>query len=71
MTVLTHTHSKDATLLSRLHKATDALFDRIARYQMYRRTYNELNALTNRELADLGMHRSGIRRVALETARNV
>lgn len=34
----------------------------------YRRTMRELSDLSNRELADLGLHRSGIRRVALESA---
>lgn len=37
----------------------------------YRRTLRELEALSNRELADLGLSRSGIRRVALEAAYNV
>ena len=68
MTALTHTHAKGASLLARLHAATDALSDRIAAYRMYRRTYNELSALTNGELADLGLHRSELRRVALESA---
>ena len=36
--------------------------------RVYRRTYAELSALTNRELADLGLHRSEVRRVALEAA---
>lgn len=41
---------------------------RFARYRMYRRTFNELSALSNRELADLGLHRSAIRRVSLQAA---
>lgn len=31
----------------------------------YKRTLNELNSLTDRELADLGLHRGMIRSVAL------
>lgn len=41
---------------------------RFARYRLYRRTFNELSALSNRELADLGLHRSAIRRVSLQAA---
>ncbi len=37
---------------------------------IYRSTFNELSRLSNRELADLGMGRSQIRSIALETARN-
>ena len=68
MTVLTQTHAKGASLSDRLQAATEALSDRIASYRLYRQTYKELNALTNRELSDLGLHRSEVRRVALETA---
>ncbi|MEY8840828.1 DUF1127 domain-containing protein, partial [Cribrihabitans sp. XS_ASV171] len=32
----------------------DGLGTRIARYRLYRRTVNELSALSGRELADLG-----------------
>lgn len=35
---------------------------------LYRRTLRELSQLSARELADLGMNRSQIRRAALETA---
>ncbi|NOD92251.1 DUF1127 domain-containing protein [Ruegeria sp. HKCCD4884] len=41
---------------------------RFARYRMYRQTVNELSYLSNRELADLGLHRSMIRRVAMQAA---
>lgn len=39
-----------------------------ARREAYRRTANELSALTTRELDDLGIARSDIDRVALEAA---
>ncbi|TDK43227.1 DUF1127 domain-containing protein [Antarcticimicrobium luteum] len=71
MTALTQTHAKGASLFDRLHAATEALSDRYTRHRMYRRTYNELSALTNRELSDLGLHRSELRRVALESAGNL
>lgn len=37
-----------------------------ARRQQFRTTYTELCALSNRDLADLGIPRSHIRRLALE-----
>lgn len=43
--------------------------DRYARWQRYNRTVNELSSLTNRDLADLGIQRSDISRIARETAR--
>lgn len=54
--------------------APAALFEtareRFHAYRRYRRTLNELAQLTDRELADLGLHRSGLKAVALEAARN-
>lgn len=41
---------------------------RWARYQKYRSTVEELEMLSDRDLADLGMHRVGIRDVAREHA---
>ncbi|TLP55532.1 DUF1127 domain-containing protein [Parasedimentitalea maritima] len=38
------------------------------RRSIYRATVHELNSLTNRNLADLGISRSHIRRLALEAA---
>lgn len=37
---------------------------RFARHRLYRQTLAEMQALSNRELADLGMHRSEIPRIA-------
>ena len=44
------------------------LAERFARYRTYRTTLNELAMLTDRELTDLGMHRSDIREIAFEAA---
>jgi uncharacterized protein YjiS (DUF1127 family) len=41
---------------------------RYARYQAYTQTLNELRALSDRDLADLGMHRSGLKAIAAEAA---
>jgi uncharacterized protein YjiS (DUF1127 family) len=40
----------------------------LAKRRMYAQTWRELNALTDRELADLGMHRALIAEVAREAA---
>lgn len=42
--------------------------DRAARKKVYRTTVLELNNLSGRELADLGIHRSEIKRIAYEAA---
>jgi uncharacterized protein YjiS (DUF1127 family) len=39
-----------------------------ARRRVYRQTVAELSALSDRDLADLGLHRALIRRVALDAA---
>ena len=46
----------------------DNLVTRFNRYRLYRQTVNELSDLTNRELEDLGLNRSMIRRVAYQAA---
>jgi uncharacterized protein YjiS (DUF1127 family) len=40
----------------------------LARRRKYAQTYRELDALTERELSDLGIHRSMIARIAREAA---
>lgn len=44
--------------------------ERARKYRIYRETFNELNALSNRELADLGLSRSMIRRLAIEASQD-
>ena len=46
----------------------DALGQRIKRRRLFRQTFNELSALSTRDLADLGLTRADIRRVAMEAA---
>lgn len=43
---------------------------RYARGRIYRTTLNELHALSDRDLADLGLNRSMIRGLALEAAKH-
>jgi len=47
-----------------LRVAVDAAMQRVKVYRAYRRTLRELSDLSGHELADLGLHRSEIRRVA-------
>ena len=44
------------------------LAERFAQYRTYRTTLNELGMLTDRELADMGLHRGSIREIAFEAA---
>jgi uncharacterized protein YjiS (DUF1127 family) len=48
----------------------EVLKSRIATWQRYNRTVSELSALSTRELADLGLSRTDIRRVAQESVRS-
>lgn len=41
---------------------------RFQSYRVYRHTLSELSALSDRELADLGLHRSMLKRVAYQAA---
>lgn len=45
------------------------LADRLARHRLYRITRDELGALSDRDLADLGLHRGMIEDVARDAAR--
>lgn len=42
--------------------------DNMARRAVYRQTLRELNELSNRDLADLGLNRGAVRSVAYEAA---
>ena len=54
-----------------IHQKWDRFRDVQAKRKGYRDTYHELSMLTERDLADLGIHRSGIRKLALEAAYGV
>lgn len=58
-----HTQSRPAP-----RPALGALGQRIARYRDYRRTLNELRALSARDLADLGLEPDAIKRIARRAA---
>ena len=55
---------------ARLTSAVDTLAREIKTRRLYRETFDGLSALSNRELADLGLNRADLRRVSLDSARN-
>ncbi len=58
------------SLSGRIGAWVSTIETRLKQHRVYRATFNELSTLSNRELADLGMSRSQIRSIALETGRN-
>ncbi len=47
----------------------EVLKSRISNWKRYNRTVSELNSLTNRELADLGINRADISNIARQAVR--
>lgn len=62
------TDTRSAGLGQRIANLRVTLADRVAKNKIYRSTYNELQALTDRDLADLGISRSMIKRIAIEAS---
>ncbi|MCL1629120.1 DUF1127 domain-containing protein [Roseibaca sp. V10] len=54
--------------LARLQSFRAMLAETLQQRAVYNQTLSELQALSNRELADLGIHRSEIPRLAAEAA---
>lgn len=52
-----------------LSVAFSKLAARYSQYRKFRTTFNELSGLSDRDLHDLGLNRSMIRRVAIEASR--
>ena len=50
------------------HLKRDAMRQALAKRKVYRATLSELSALTDRDLRDLGIPRSSIKRLAMEAA---
>ena len=71
MSVATHLSAPIETLAGRSSAWIETVKARVARYRVYRDTLNELSGLSNRDLADLGLHRSELRRVAYQAAYDV
>lgn len=65
----TQTHDKAAIgTTGRFATTMNSLRVRMGRYRVYRRTLNELERLSDRDLADLGLTRSMIGSVAADAA---
>lgn len=62
------THTAGFGLVDRVAATAQALRTRVEAYKVYRTTQGELSLLSNRELADLGLSRSMIKRIAIEAA---
>ena len=59
------------SLAERVSALRDALAHRAARRKAYRKTYDELSRVSDRDLADMGLHRSMIPGVAMQAADEV
>ncbi|QYK40694.1 MAG: DUF1127 domain-containing protein [Paracoccaceae bacterium] len=68
MAYVNDTRAATAGLADRLSAFVKTLREAARRRAIYRQTLRELNALSSRELADLGIHRTMITRIALEAA---
>jgi uncharacterized protein YjiS (DUF1127 family) len=68
MAVATQQNALKSAPATGLTSMIEAVRTRFVRHRVYRQTVNELSSLTNRELADLGLHRSMIRRLAMQAA---
>ena len=66
MAFLNDTRGFELTLADRIRSAFKAQAERRALRRAYRKTRDELAGLSGRELADLGISRSEITRVAYE-----
>ncbi len=58
------------SIADRFNAVLSMIATRRKQARVSRATFDELSSLSNRELADLGMSRSQIRSIALETGRN-
>ncbi|MCY4333088.1 MAG: DUF1127 domain-containing protein [Litoreibacter sp.] len=65
---MAYTNTTTNSLFDRVRAVIAEFTERAARAKVYRTTLGELKALSNRELADLGIHRSEIKRIAYEAA---
>jgi uncharacterized protein YjiS (DUF1127 family) len=68
MTVLTETFFAGTSLSERFAAFRAQLADKAAKRKVYRTTMSELESLSSRDLADLGMSRSMIKSIAFEAA---
>ncbi len=70
MATVQNTTFAGVSLKARFDATLASLMNAAKRRKVYKTTFNELSDLTNRELADLGIARSHIRRIAIEASQN-
>ena len=63
----THRTAPFSQLSAQVQRELARLNTAFAKYRLFHRTVSELSALSNRDLADLGLCRSEIRSIAMET----
>ena len=68
MAYITEANPTSLNLFQRISEFRARLATASAQRKMYNQTVNELNSLSNRDLADLGLSRSMINEIAFETA---
>jgi len=68
MAYVNSTRAASGGFQNRLTAVSRYIRDAMVRRRMYNQTARELNALTDRELADLGIHRADIPQIALQAA---
>ncbi|SHG61298.1 protein of unknown function [Cognatiyoonia sediminum] len=68
MAYVSTTRATSVTFGQRFNEFRARMAEASAQRKTYNTTMSELSALSNRELADLGLHRSMIKQVALEAA---
>ncbi len=68
MAYATEIHASHGDITHRIAATLKSVGTRFANYRVYRKTVSELSALSSRELDDLGLSRSMIKRTSLEAA---
>ena len=70
MTHMTQTHltKRGAPVRQLFSDLNMSLAQRLSQYRAYRSTVRELQACSNRELADMGIYRADIHRIAQQAA---
>lgn len=68
MAYATEIHAAEGDITHRIAATLKSAGMRFANYRVYRKTVSELSALSSRELDDLGISRSMIKRISLEAA---
>ena len=68
MAYVNSTRAASSSFSDRFFAVTKYVQSALVRRRMFNQTARELNALTDRELADLGIHRASIRQIAIQAA---